>query len=1068
MLALTTTVADESLPSNSDVAIVQVHEAQGRWSYVPHYQLVENAAEVLDVCPANLAGARGLMVLYRLQLQTTLQFVGFPGKFGSKIVRDLVPQQDSRCIATFTNQDGFTDTIVGGNGLYHFTAQESRTSGSKGTLMSSFSEGDDGRGTLKGLQQLQVAVAGDVISVWFENGNADVGYQAFDRSMKPRCPPTELLPQEQGGGVFSALLGDDNRNTQLFIAGTKGRLQRLEHKGLDGDWSPATDIIYPSLTNTVTVLSYTIQIHVKSVVDGLALQGRQLRISTERDERLIINGAVKLVGPSGILVSTDATGAVTVIQQSEDLASAELTVKDQEDAATMELVIEPASKARDKISQIASSEHPEDHPLFKASTASPDDVKKGIIAFKGFNEAFKTTGDSSNILEPATIEGTDTRASPMTLTDVETLTGVAGGGLWHWVTTQLGKLADVVVTLVQGAWRVVVYWAEKAWSFVLKTGTHVLKAVKWLLQDVLKIPIQAILDAIGFLFAWGDICDTHDLLVYAANAGLDWAAEGVDIMAEAAGYCFEGMKESIRDFVTPEGFKDESFSNEGSKTSGAHSDVMQSPGGSWGSYQIQHGGASSTGSGPETGVLSEDCFSGVSSIIKDIIQDFQRIMPKISERLGQVQNARNKLSIGDVLKLVGGEIALAFVDGTEKIVVGLLKGLAGIIHWIKAGMNATVQIPLISKLYKDISGNDLSALDAIALLIAIPVTIIFKAVHGKRPRDVPEIAKLLEQIKGKRSDMSVENTYHSIKAQPMQHLKSSAGTPESMHQGKQADDTSLTGKMQFTDALNVAPAARRMKAVRDHQPAILLSSQKTVVWGTTSAVGASRSPKGRPSFPEWILRNLEEWWHKFWSSPIAYIKDIIGLGAIVGNIYTACTLLTKIKDTTAQALQGPVRDGWFWLGLGINIVVFIGSCPIAPWIKAPIPRAWLRGISWGIGAINIGCCWLGKFARSCVSLAISVLQAIMDTINLVWDWFTDIKDFPNRPEGAMMVTHSLTVLLSHVGKISGGIALVTTGTVPYSSEIAVVAAGLTPVVNLATYMIEDKQKHVHVISLLGL
>jgi ABC-type maltose transport system permease subunit len=57
-------------------------------------------------------------------------------------------------------------------------------------------------------------------------------------------------------------------------------------------------------------------------------------------------------------------------------------------------------------------------------------------------------------------------------------------------------------------------------------------------------------------------------------------------------------------------------------------------------------------------------------------------------------------------------------------------------------MNATVQIPLISKLYKDISGNDLSALDAIALLIAIPVTIIFEVVHGKRPRDVPETAKL--------------------------------------------------------------------------------------------------------------------------------------------------------------------------------------------------------------------------------------------------------------------------------------------------------------------------------------
>ncbi|KAH8745446.1 hypothetical protein F5882DRAFT_423247 [Hyaloscypha sp. PMI_1271] len=59
-------------------------------------------------------------------------------------------------------------------------------------------------------------------------------------------------------------------------------------------------------------------------------------------------------------------------------------------------------------------------------------------------------------------------------------------------------------------------------------------------------------------------------------------------------------------------------------------------------------------------------------------------------------------------------------------------------------MNAEIEIPLLSTLYRKISGNhNLTMVDAICLLVAIPSTVLYKAVTKKRPRDDPIIKDFL-------------------------------------------------------------------------------------------------------------------------------------------------------------------------------------------------------------------------------------------------------------------------------------------------------------------------------------
>ncbi len=48
-------------------------------------------------------------------------------------------------------------------------------------------------------------------------------------------------------------------------------------------------------------------------------------------------------------------------------------------------------------------------------------------------------------------------------------------------------------------------------------------------------------------------------------------------------------------------------------------------------------------------------------------------------------------------------------------------------------LDAKITIPVISSVYKKTTGNDHTILDAFCLVVAVPTTIVFKAIEGKAP-----------------------------------------------------------------------------------------------------------------------------------------------------------------------------------------------------------------------------------------------------------------------------------------------------------------------------------------------
>lgn len=78
---------------------------------------------------------------------------------------------------------------------------------------------------------------------------------------------------------------------------------------------------------------------------------------------------------------------------------------------------------------------------------------------------------------------------------------------------------------------------------------------------------------------------------------------------------------------------------------------------------------------------------------------------------------------------------------------------------LKDAMNASIEIPILSALYRKVSGgHDLSMMDTVFPLVAIPPTVLYKAVTGKRIRDDPELLVYIEQKEDFKSSVLPEKS----------------------------------------------------------------------------------------------------------------------------------------------------------------------------------------------------------------------------------------------------------------------------------------------------------------------
>jgi hypothetical protein len=125
--------------------------------------------------PHCTATGSGIFAIDKAGGQPSLTFVGLSSGTipQSPVTVTLLVVANARCLATTTDLLGFTNVLVGGNGILHISAQDAIDSVQQGLIVEPTIKSEH----LMGLANLQVAQEGDSIVLWSQNANRNRVHQ---------------------------------------------------------------------------------------------------------------------------------------------------------------------------------------------------------------------------------------------------------------------------------------------------------------------------------------------------------------------------------------------------------------------------------------------------------------------------------------------------------------------------------------------------------------------------------------------------------------------------------------------------------------------------------------------------------------------------------------------------------------------------------------------------------------------------------------------------------------------------------------------------------------------------
>ncbi|KAF9334328.1 hypothetical protein BG006_002355, partial [Podila minutissima] len=512
-------------------------------------------------------------------------------------------------------------------------------------------------------KELRVAQTGTHISVWAENGSNDILYQQFDLNMtKQLTPEVPLITREQGGGAL--LLNED----------------------------------FTSFTSHICVAdSY-----------GNALAPSTVLLCSSSPTDLTVKGKPLSVSPAGVPVPTDSRGNLTVIHRVDDIASIVLTIMDAPGEPSVlgkTYTLNPAKKLQEGLAKVTdraslkSVTLPDGSKLLDGSLATADMIENAGQAIGQFHKHMQS------LPRDGSLQSASRNCVFAKNALVEASSDDKPWDFWHWLVHGAEPIVEWTVTVADDA----AHWMFKTATDTF-TVTHILKAISWVLQQVVK-DIKKIIQWVGFLFEWEDILSTHNSFVDVVNDILDQAPVGFAKVEENVEGWFDQLNQTLKKYVNPkdkymtQSFDPTSASQIKAET-GLTNAAINTQGSNWSNYQLEHGGLRESLAAANMSASDEkDSDDPLSQIWKEIVEPaYENMKGDLSTFWNDLVHNFNyfkSFSLANVFTTAGIDLAVTMIDALKQITIT--------------------------------KGKDLTIVDAISLLVALPTTVICKILTGKNP-----------------------------------------------------------------------------------------------------------------------------------------------------------------------------------------------------------------------------------------------------------------------------------------------------------------------------------------------
>ncbi len=337
----------------------------------------------------------------------------------------------------------------------------------------------------------------------------------------------------------------------------------------------------------------------------------------------------------------------------------------------------------------------------------------------------------------------------------------------HLVIEKVKEGIKIIINGIEDAVHVIVHYAEQVWHIIQmvleKIGVFFKDVIRWL----------------GYIFKWQDILRTHDVLKNVFHQGFNLAISKLSSAEDTVRQVFSTVRERVlgQDLSSKLG----NFHNQGLKDAAQRNQnnlLFTSPESNWALHQVTNGNVSAG-----KPFSAEDLKLSVQDL-GDIAADEIRVLENAFTALGE-EIAKNfeHLSIGELVEKLLAILEETLIDTIENIALGVLEVAKLAIKAIAALLNVRWNIPVITPLYENViaPGSQLSLLDLLCLLVAIPTTIVYKIAVGETPFSATQARELASATSHeeliKRFDTESNNSRRSLMALSTNSLAAASTNP---------------------------------------------------------------------------------------------------------------------------------------------------------------------------------------------------------------------------------------------------------------------------------------------------
>ncbi len=305
------------------------------------------------------------------------------------------------------------------------------------------------------------------------------------------------------------------------------------------------------------------------------------------------------------------------------------------------------------------------------------------------------------------------------------------GSIWSVIGHAIGSvihaikkgLVQATKFIVQGA-NLLIHFGEKVFSWAKTAVRAVFHFIEGVWHDI-KVGVEDFIKFIGFLFSWEDILHTKDALKEYTLALFTNIETNVGRAKTKVVQILEQLKTNLTGLsgsVPTQGLNQQNYQSADSKVK---KNGKTDPRANWVHSKKHHfkkaqvaipsqpvPASTQTNMGkllPHLNTLE----SKLSTDFSNILSDFQKFM-------------KGNLTFGKLIENCLHNLEAAVIDILIEVVKILFDMVEDALDFLKNFFTQSLKIPFFSALYKTIAQSDLTLLDFICLIIAVPATVLYK------------------------------------------------------------------------------------------------------------------------------------------------------------------------------------------------------------------------------------------------------------------------------------------------------------------------------------------------------